>query len=92
MSSGSSQYNIWQMDRLANWPLLKSDDPMVSGLRWTFSPGSCKAFRSIPSDLYQLEVLVDQLLRGCQSTDNQFKALQNQEIEGFQSMVPCFLS
>jgi len=27
--------------------------------------------------------LVDQLLRGCQSADNQFPALQNQEIEGF---------
>jgi hypothetical protein len=27
--------------------------------------------------------LADQLLRGCQSADNQFQALQNQEIEGF---------
>jgi hypothetical protein len=27
--------------------------------------------------------LVDQLLRGCQSVDNQFQALQNQETEGF---------
>jgi hypothetical protein len=27
--------------------------------------------------------LPDQLLRGCQSADNQFQALQNQEIEGF---------
>jgi hypothetical protein len=27
--------------------------------------------------------LADQLLRGCQSVDNQFQALQNQEIEGF---------
>jgi hypothetical protein len=27
--------------------------------------------------------LADQLLRGCQSADNQFKALQNQEIEDF---------
>jgi hypothetical protein len=27
--------------------------------------------------------LADQLLRGCQSTDNQFHALQNQEIEDF---------
>jgi hypothetical protein len=26
--------------------------------------------------------LADQLLRGCQSADNQFQALQNQEIEG----------
>jgi hypothetical protein len=26
--------------------------------------------------------LVDQLLRGCQSADSQFQALQNQEIEG----------
>jgi hypothetical protein len=27
--------------------------------------------------------LADQLLRRCQSADNQFQALQNQEIEGF---------
>jgi len=27
--------------------------------------------------------LADQFLRGCQSADNQFQALQNQEIEGF---------
>jgi len=27
--------------------------------------------------------LADQLLRGCQSADNQFQALQNQEIEEF---------
>jgi hypothetical protein len=27
--------------------------------------------------------LADQLLRGCQSADNKFQALQNQEIEGF---------
>jgi hypothetical protein len=27
--------------------------------------------------------LAEQLLRGCQSTDNQFQALQNQEIEDF---------
>jgi hypothetical protein len=26
--------------------------------------------------------LANQLLRGCQSVDNQFQALQNQEIEG----------
>jgi hypothetical protein len=30
-----------------------------------------------------LNYLADQLLRGCQSADNQFQALQNQEIEGF---------
>jgi hypothetical protein len=30
-----------------------------------------------------LSYLADQLLRGCQSVDNQFQALQNQEIEGF---------
>jgi hypothetical protein len=28
-----------------------------------------------------LSYLADQLLRGCQSADNQFQALQNQEIE-----------
>jgi hypothetical protein len=30
-----------------------------------------------------LSYLADQLLRGCQSVDNQFQALQNQEIEDF---------
>jgi hypothetical protein len=60
MSSSSSQHNIWQMDPLENWLLLKSNVqiPKVSGLRWAFSPiscrafySSCRAFRSIPSDL-----------------------------------------
>jgi len=58
MSSSSSQHNIWQMDPLENWQLMKSDVqiPKVSGLRWAFSPNSSRAFGSIPSDLYQLEV------------------------------------
>jgi hypothetical protein len=58
MSSNNFQHNIWQMDRLENWPLFKSyvQIPKVSGLRWAFSPSSCRAFHSIPSDLYQLEV------------------------------------
>jgi hypothetical protein len=30
-----------------------------------------------------LSYLADQLFRGCQSADNQFQNLQNQEIEGF---------
>jgi hypothetical protein len=30
-----------------------------------------------------LSYLADQLLRGCHSADNQFQALQNQEIEDF---------
>jgi hypothetical protein len=30
-----------------------------------------------------LSYLADQLFRGCQSVDNQFQALQNQETEGF---------
>jgi len=58
MSSNSFQRNIWQMDPLENWPLLKSNVqiPKVSGLRWAFSPSSCRAFHSIPSDLHQFEV------------------------------------
>jgi hypothetical protein len=58
MSSTSSQQNIWQMDPLENWLLLKSDGqiPKVSGLRWAFSPSSCRTICSIPLDLYQLEV------------------------------------
>jgi hypothetical protein len=49
MSYNSSQHNIWQMDPLENWLLLKSDVqiPKVSGLRWTFSLSSCRVFRSI---------------------------------------------
>jgi hypothetical protein len=34
--------------------------------------------------------LADQLLRGCQSADNQFQALQNQVTKVFQSMVSGF--
>jgi hypothetical protein len=37
-----------------------------------------------------LSYLADQLLRGCQSGDNQFQALQNQEIEGFSVNGPRF--
>jgi hypothetical protein len=82
MSSSSSQHNIWQMGPLENWLLLKSDVqiPKVSGLRWVFFPSSCRAFCSIPSNLYRLEISA---VRGCQSADNQFQALQNQKIEGF---------
>jgi hypothetical protein len=66
----------------------------------SFFPSSCIAFRSISlrsasvrdSVVNLLIYLADQLLRGCQSADNQFQALQNQEIEGFQPMVPDFLS
>jgi hypothetical protein len=55
------------------------------------SPRSCRAFRSISlrsvsvrgSVINFLFYLADQLLRGCQSADNQFQALQNQETEGF---------
>jgi hypothetical protein len=55
-------------------------------LRWAFSPSSCIAFRSSPSNLHQSEVqwwnllsyLADQLLRGCQSADKLVQALQNQ--------------
>jgi len=58
MTSSGSQHNVWQMDPLENWLLLKSDVQNSKGLRikMSFSPCSCRAFRSIPSDLYQLEV------------------------------------
>jgi hypothetical protein len=36
--------------------------------------------------------LADEVIRGFQSIDNQFQALQNQAIEGFQSMVLDFKS
>jgi len=35
-----------------------------------------------------LSYLADQLLKGCQSADNQFQALQNQEIQGFSVRGP----
>jgi hypothetical protein len=58
MLSSSSHHNIWHMDHLENWPLLKLDVqiPKVSGFRWAFSLSSCRAFCSIPSNLYQLKV------------------------------------
>jgi hypothetical protein len=66
----------------------------------SFFPSSCIAFHSISlrsasvrgSVVNLRSYLTDQLLRGCQSADNQFQALQNQEFEVVQSMVPGFLS
>jgi len=60
-------------------------------LRWAFFPSSCIAFRNIflksvsvrDSVVNLLIYLADQLLRGCQSADNQFQAFQNQATEGF---------
>jgi len=56
-----------------------------------FPPSLCIAFRSISlrstsvrgSVVNLLIYLADQLLKGYQSADNQFQALQNQEIIGF---------
>jgi hypothetical protein len=58
MTSSGSQHNVWQMDPLENWLLLKLDVqiPKVSGLRWAFPPSSCRACRSITSYLHQFEV------------------------------------
>jgi hypothetical protein len=57
----------------------------------SFSPCSCRTFRNISlksvlvrgSVVNLLFYLADQLLRGCQSADNQVQALQNQVTEGF---------
>jgi hypothetical protein len=56
-----------------------------------FSPSSCIAFRCIllrsitvrGSVVNLLFYLADQLLRRCQSVDNQVQALQNQATKGF---------
>jgi hypothetical protein len=93
MSSSDSQQSVRQMDPLENRLLLKSyiQFPKVSGFRWTCSPSSCRAFRSIilrfvsvrGSMVNLLIYLVDQLLRGCQFADNPSRALQNQATKGF---------
>jgi hypothetical protein len=50
----------------------------------SFSPSSCRAFRSI---LLQIcTSLADQLTRGFQSAADQFQTLQTQVTKGFQSM------
>jgi hypothetical protein len=100
MSFSSSQHNIWQMDPLENWLLLKSDVqiPKVSGLRWAFSPSSCRAFRSIPLDLYQLEVqwwissliLQTSCLEDVNLQITSFRLCKIKRLKIFQSMVPDF--
>jgi hypothetical protein len=52
MTSSGSQHNVWQMDPLENWLLLKSDVKNYKGLRikMSFSPTTCRAFCSIPSE------------------------------------------
>jgi hypothetical protein len=102
MSSSNSQHNIWQMDPLKNWPLLKSDVqiPKVSELRWAFSPSSCRAFRSIPSNLYQLKVqwwislviLQTSCLEDVNLRITSFRLCKIKRLKIFQSMVPGFLS
>jgi hypothetical protein len=57
----------------------------------SYSSRSCRAFRSISLRFMSVRgllenllfYLADQLLKGCQSTDNQIQALQNQATEGF---------
>jgi hypothetical protein len=63
----------------------------VSGFEMSFFSSSCIAFHSISIKYVSviryvvnlLFYLADQLLRGCQSADNQVQALQNQVTEGF---------
>jgi hypothetical protein len=91
--SSNSQLNIWQMDPLENWQWLKSDVQYFQRswvLRWAFSPARAKLSVEFPqiciSQRFSGEsphYRADQMLRGCQSADNQFQALQNQEIEDF---------
>jgi hypothetical protein len=81
------------MDPLENWQWLKSDVQNFQRswvLRWAFSPAHAKLSVAFPhiciSQRFSgesLHYLADQMLRGCQSADNQFQALQNQEIEDF---------
>jgi hypothetical protein len=79
------------MDPLENWQWLKSDVQNFQRswvLRWAFSPAHAKLSVAFPqiciSQRFSGEsphYLADQMLRGCQSVDNQFQGLQNQEIE-----------
>jgi hypothetical protein len=82
------------MDPLENWLLLKSD---VQNFQrsWDlknelFPPAHAKLSAAFPqiciSQRFNGEsphYLADQMLWGCQSANNQFQALQNQEIEDF---------
>jgi len=75
------------MDPLENWLLLKLDVqiPKVSGLRWAFSLAHAKLSVAFPQIYISQRFSGESphYLRECQSADNQFQALQNQEIEDF---------
>jgi len=62
---------------------------------YKLTPSVASFFRSAPvrGSVVNLHIyLADQLTRGFQSANNQFKALQTQATKGFQSMVPGFKS
>jgi hypothetical protein len=102
MISSGSKHNVWQMDPLENWLLLKLDVqiPKVSGLRWAFSPSSCGAFCSIPSYLHQSEVqwwissiiLQTSCLEVVKLQITWFRLYKIKRLKIFKSMVPSFLS
>lgn len=102
MTSSGSQHNVWHMDHLENWLLLKSDVQNSKRLRikMSFSPSSCRAFRSIPLDQYQLEVqwwissfiLQTSCLEDVNLWITSFRLCKIKRLKVFQSMVPVFLS
>jgi hypothetical protein len=62
---GSGIWHLAAPSPMFDWSILWKSDccwssmfkiPKVSGLRWAFSPSSCRALCSIPLDLYQLEI------------------------------------
>jgi hypothetical protein len=102
MKSSCSQHNVWQMDSLKNLLSLKLDVqiPKVSGLRWAFSPSSCRAFRSIPLALHQFEVqlwlssviLQTSCLEDVNLRITSFRLCKINRLKNFQLVVPGFLS
>jgi len=101
MTSSGSQHNVWQIDPLENWLLLKLDIqiPKVSRLRWAFPRSSCRAFRSIPSDLQRFEVqwwlssviLQTSCLEDVNLRITSFRLCKIKRLKDFQSVVPGFL-
>jgi hypothetical protein len=78
MTSSGSQHNVWQMDPLENWLLLKLDVqiPKVSELRSAFPPSSCSVFRSFSLFILQTSCLEDVNLRITRFRPCKIKRLQ----------------
>jgi hypothetical protein len=102
MLSSSSQHNVWQMDHLENWLLLKSyvQIPKVSRFRWAFFLAHTESFvtSSFRSSLARVSVvnllyhLADQLFRGFHYADDRFWARRLKWLKIFCLWFPGFRS